>query len=423
MTRSTTALFVALLLSSGMSTAAEVYDYAVDRFEADGNVHGTLDGTPDIVEGFDDGTMGPTFGTIAGTAAEAGGALHLTSPGTNVSIPGVTPTSFETSAVASSNWFTALQVGGGDMDFRIVLPPQAIGGNDGVNLLVQSFEGNGLYYAGVSIVNFNGDLAARNQPPITPGLAILSHQEVIDFSSGNQQLILEHDSIQGATISGDIVLALHYDDATESLTATYSLDGGATFAGAFAPLPVETSNGTASFYIASVAHPGACPSGAAIESVRLRNLGLPGRSALSLRAQVSGNRLPFGPQRIVVTDDGASGATVFDLQLPDTLITTPKCDPRDGWRAGKVYRYKNYSNALPPDCAAGSANGAREYSNHWTGYTHVKVKASKGSLPQVVGPLRVAFYRGTGPVNECDGNVGTANCIVKPGSAKCSLNY
>jgi hypothetical protein len=41
-----------------------------------------------------------------------------------------------------------------------------------------------------------------------------------------------------------------------------------------------------------------------------------------------------------------------------------------------------------------------------------------------VGPIGVALYRGTGPVNDCDGYVGVANCI-HPGSskAKCSANY
>src|SRR4029077_19689659 len=135
------------------------------------------------------------------TAVESGGALHLESPGASVSIPGVTPTSFETSAVVASSWLTSLQVGGGDMDVRIVMPPQPIGGNDGVNLLIQSIEGDGLYYAGVSIVNFDSELAARNQPPVTPGLSILSHQEVINYQTGNQQLILEHASIQGTPIT------------------------------------------------------------------------------------------------------------------------------------------------------------------------------------------------------------------------------
>jgi hypothetical protein len=423
MTRSTPALLLALLMSVGGPVgAAEIYDYAIDRFEADGNVHGPLDGTPDLVENFDDGTMGPTFQPIAGTSVESGGALHLQSPGASVSIPGVTPTSFETSAVTASGWLTSLQVGSGDMDVRIVMPPQPIGGNDGVNLLIQSIEDDRLYYAGVSIVNFDGDLAARNQPPVTPGLAILSHQEVISFQTGNQQLVLEDASIQATSITGDIVLALHYDDATHSVTATYSLDGGTTFAGAFAPLPIETSSGTATFYIASVAHAGECPAGAGVESLRLRGLGRPGYSGLALKASVGGNELPYGTLRIVVADDGNGGGPVFDVLLPDSAAA--KCDPRDGWSYGAGRRkYKNYSNAFPPDCVPGSAQGLRQYESRWTGTNHVKLKAAKGSMPQLVGPARVAFYRGTGPVNECDGNVGVVDCLVKPGAAKCSFNY
>jgi hypothetical protein len=419
MIRSMPALIVAMALWLAAPIAlADTYDYTIDRFEADGNIHGALDGTPDLVEEFDDGTMGPLFGHDVGTSLESGGALHLKSPGPHISIPGVTPVAFETSAV-HSNGFTGLQVGAGDMVLRIVLPPQAIGGNDGVNFLVSSFE-DGLYYAGISIVNFNAAVAAKKQPPITPGLSILSHQEEIDYSTGNEQLILEHDPIDAASITGDIVLELRYDDETQTLTPAYSLDGGATFASPFSPLPVETESGTASIYLAAVAYDGACPADFELKTLRLRGLDRPGASAMTLRAIVGGSRLGYGAMRIAVTDEGAGGATVFDVQFPDTLVSTPKCDPRDGWSGGNGYRYKNYSNALPPDCIPGSAQGLRLASFQWTGDNIVKLKASKGSMPQVVGPLRVGFYRGTGPVNECDGHVATATCIVAPGKAKCS---
>jgi hypothetical protein len=132
MIRTTLAAVGVMLVCAVPVAFADTYDYAIDRFEADGNVHGAKDGTPDLVEEFDDGTMGPLFGPTAGTTLEAGGALHLKSPGAQVAIPGVTPTAFETSAVVSTG-FTGLQVGGGDAVFRIVLPPQTIGGNDGVN--------------------------------------------------------------------------------------------------------------------------------------------------------------------------------------------------------------------------------------------------------------------------------------------------
>jgi hypothetical protein len=302
------------------------------------------------------------------------------------------------------------------------MPPQPIGANDGVNLLIQSIDGDGLYYAGVSIVNFDSELAARNQPPVTPGLSILSHQEVIDYQTGNQQLILEHASIQGTPITGDIVLALHYDDATQSVTATYSLDGGTTFAGSFAPLPIETGSGTATFYLAAIAHPGACPADAGVESLRLRGLGRPSASGLALKAGVGGDQLPYGQLRIVVADDGNGGAPLFDVQLPDS--SAPGCDPRDGWSfASGRRKYKNYSNALPPGCVPGSAQGLRQYQTTWNGTNNVRLKAGKGSMPQLVGPARVAFYRGTGPVNECDGNVSVVGCVVRPGAAKCSPAY
>ena len=110
----------------------------------------------------------------------------------------------------------------------------------------------------------------------------------------------------------------------------------------------------------------------------------------------------------------------------DTLVSTPKCDPRDGWtgHGRNLYRYLNYSNALPPACAAGSAQGLQRADFRWTGANHVKVKVKKASLPRLTGPLRVELYRGTGPVNDCDGYVGVANCLgAGTGRAKCSGAY
>jgi hypothetical protein len=304
----------------------------------------------------------------------------------------------------------------------MVMPAQTIGGNDAVNLLVQSIEDNNLYYAGISIANFSSSVAERNHPPLTPGLVILSHQEQINFSVGREELHLEHDSIQGAAITGDIVLELHYDDASQTVTGKYSLDGGVTFAGAFAPLPIETGSGKATFYMAAAAYPGGCPDAAKIKSLRLRGLGKPGYSGLAMKAYDADD--VYGQQRMVVSDDGAGGATVLDLQLPDTLVSTPKCGPRDGWTSGSGrYKYRNYSNAMPPDCIPGSAQGLRQFDITLNGRRDRKVKVAKGSLPQVVGALRVAFYKGTGPVNDCDGRVAVVNCYVKPGSAKCSPDY
>ena len=56
----------------------------------------------------------------------------------------------------------------------------------------------------------------------------------------------------------------------------------------------------------------------------------------------------------------------------------------------------------------------------WTGTNDLKLKVANASLPPVTGPVRFALYKGTGPVNKCDGYVGEASCAVRPGKAKCS---
>jgi hypothetical protein len=412
-------VWIAGLLLATPCARADTYDYTVDRFEADGGVLGAKDGTPDLVEEFDDGVMGPVFGPTAGTVAEADGVLHMRSPGTNVAIPGVTPVPFETSAVVSHQ--PLLQFGAGDMTLRIVLPQQAIGANDAVNLLLSSVAGSSLYYVGASIANFNRGVADRTHT--TPGLTILSHQVAINYVNGNQTEILDDQPIDAGDITGPIVLELRYDDASHHVTVAFSLDGGATFAAPFGPLEVESDAGSASVYVAAVAYEGECPATLSIVNARLGALTLPGKSRLNLRAKVGGQQLGYRPTRIVVTDDGAAGATLVDVQLPDTLVSTPKCDPRDGWYSGNGRKYLNYSNALPPDCAPGSAQGVSKVQLRWNGTNDLKVKVIHGALPQLVGPLRLAVYDGTGPVNECDGFVGTVNCRTWPGKAKCSYKY
>lgn len=419
MTRSTRVLILAVLsLAAARAARADTYDYTIDRFELDGNVHGTLDGTADLVEDFADGVMGPTFASAASVPHEADGLLHLASPGIDVAIPGVTPVRFETTAVVQNSWMTGIQVGSGDLVARIVMPAQTIGANDAVNLLVQSMDENNLYYAGVSIVNFNTSLAQLSDPPVTPGLSIFGHQEKISFVTGNEQLILEDESIQGAPVTGDIVLELHYNDANQTVTPRYSLDGGATFAGSFSPLPIETDSGTATFYLAAVAHAGECPAGGNIMKLALRGLGQPGKSRMLFKGSFGLIGRQSGDLQITITDEGSSGATVFDLHLPDRL--EPTCGPNDGWTfTHGMGRYRNYSNALPPDCIPGSAQGLQKWDVPLYTRSRIKMKLKDGSLPTVVGPLRVGIYDGDGPVNECDGNVGTVSCRVKSNAAIC----
>jgi hypothetical protein len=83
--------FVAAAIVTSFAGAASashtVFSFEVDRFEADGNGFGPLDGTPGFVDEFDDGSLSPSWFNPYGTAFESGGSLFLTNPGTHVPTP------------------------------------------------------------------------------------------------------------------------------------------------------------------------------------------------------------------------------------------------------------------------------------------------------------------------------------------------
>ena len=62
-----------------------VFHFTVDRVEVDGNAYGPFDGTPDVVDEFDDADMAP-WRTFFGTVYQRDGLLHLTNPGVHYNI-------------------------------------------------------------------------------------------------------------------------------------------------------------------------------------------------------------------------------------------------------------------------------------------------------------------------------------------------
>jgi hypothetical protein len=120
--------------------------------------------------------------------------------------------------------------------------------------------------------------------------------------------------------------------------------------------------------------------------------------------------------RLIVSDEGAGGATLFDLRLPAN-DSTP-CDARDGWTSRG---YVNVSNALPPDCTPGSALGLRKLRMKWNGTLDLRVDANPASIPHTTGPVGVTIYDGPGPVNECDGWSSQLACRSSPNSLRCDF--
>jgi hypothetical protein len=121
---------------------------------------------------------------------------------------------------------------------------------------------------------------------------------------------------------------------------------------------------------------------------------------------------------MIVTDEGAGGATLYDTVMPTygDVVQYP-CDPRDKWTSTG---YINKSNAFPPACIPGSAQGLRRMKYRWNGTLDFRIAVADVTMQNPVGPLRVTIYDGTEPVNECDGWVGdSAACRVSSKRVRC----
>ena len=408
-------LLIALLLcAAGLARAVETFDYVVDRFEVDGNVNGPFDGVVDHVDEFDDATLAPWI-IRRGTASESGGVLHVQSPGLAVNFPAVFKVPFEASAAGVEN---RLHVGDGDATLRIVLPAQSIGANDSLSFDLSTYEGGALYYTGIVLTNYNASMAQSFSPPFPVGLAVSAHFERLGVPL---ESLAQHHPLSPSAVTGPITLELRYDDATHMVTPALSLDGGATWEVVFDPYEVESEDGDVTVQVAGTAYQGSCPATQKIRKTTFGGFdGGPGKQRLKMRIAFPSSVLNFGafdPVRFILTDLGAGGATLYDITLPDGVTAFQHaCDPRDK-RTGKGY--VNKSNALPPDCVPGSANGFQKLTMRWTGVNDLRIQIRNTTFPTIVGPIQATIYDGTGPINECDGWVGEAPCIARGKSVRC----
>jgi len=410
-------LLIALLLCTAGLSRAETYDYVVDRFEADGNVNGPFDGVIDHVEEFDDGVLAPWV-IRRGTATESSGALHVKNPGLHIDIPGIFSVPFEASAAGVDN---RLHVGNGDATLRVVLPLQAIGANDSVSFDLATVEDNALYYTGIVLTNYNAGVSAGFTPPWPIGLAASAHFERLGLPL---ESLSQHHSIAPSAVTGPIVLELRYDDSVHMVTPALSLDGGATYKVVFDPYEVESDTGDVTVQVAVAAYEGSCPAAQRIRKSTFGGMdGAPGKQRLKMRIAFPSSVLTFGaydPLRFILTDLGAGGATLYDITLPDGVTAFQQaCDPRDR-RTPKGY--VNKSNALPPACVPGSAQGFQKLTMRWTGVNDLRIQIKNTTFPAIVGPIRATIYDGTGPINECDGWVGEAPCISRGKSVRCDTD-
>jgi hypothetical protein len=287
-----------------------------------------------------------------------------------------------------------------------------------VSFDLSTIEGQALYYVGIVLTNYNSPLANAFTPPYPIGLAATAHLERISFT--NEALAAQHQRIEPSSVTGPIVLELRYDDATRKVTAAISVDGGSTFAKVFDPLDVETDSGHVTVQTAVAALDGQCPAQQKIISATLSGFrNAPGQQRMKLRIANGAVAVNQGvrPVRLVLTDEGAAGATLYDILVPDraTAFQHP-CGPSDGWFASG---YVNVSGALSPACVPGSAQGLRSLKIKRGSKPDLRFDVRDAAIPTMIGPIRATIYDGPAPVNECDGWVGDAPCRVRANVAKC----
>jgi hypothetical protein len=230
----TAALLIGLVacLSPTPAGADHPYDFAFDRLEIDGDRFGPFDGVPDFVDEFDSSDNWK-LNPYGGSGYIGGGLLHLTSPGNLV--PYVGGIVFDRSEA-----YTNFNLGGAGsfsvtLTFKhqlLPLPDHQLAQNDAVAISLWGCD----EYFGVGLSNWEEAIAQ----PLGAQAGYGIYQDYILNACPTPAVdgvIIEGTgvNIDPSTIAGDVQLRLSFDDATHTLTSSYSIDGGTTFQSPFPP--------------------------------------------------------------------------------------------------------------------------------------------------------------------------------------------
>ena len=216
---------VAAVVPRPVHAMHHVFSSSVDRFEVDGNVYGAFDGTPDFVDDFN-GTLAPEWTVLLGTAVEANGAVALKNPGTDLNIGGV---SVDDSNIEQED---AVTDGGGSFTAKTYWLP---------TIPVPGAEFHFQLYT-LSNIIVSAGMSVSSEPSVTLALV-----HVLGGSTAND--VGYTVPINAADITGQIVLRLSYDDATNMLSGAFSLDGGSTFQTPFPAIHIFTDVSSAEFLL------------------------------------------------------------------------------------------------------------------------------------------------------------------------------
>jgi hypothetical protein len=208
---------------------AGTFSSSCDRFEVDGNAFGPADGTPDFVDDFTAGTLGPNWALLLGTAIETGGVLVARDPGFSVQL-GAVP--FEISTVENA----LHDIGNGEGSFTMTSSWLPVLPAVDTELHMQLYSLSPVIEAvGLTVTDLSPSTAALQGSPA--GYSVnqsLTHGFGATFST----LQSNSSSFGPSAVTGQIILRMSFDDTTDMVTTSFSLDGGATFQSPFPPMHI-----------------------------------------------------------------------------------------------------------------------------------------------------------------------------------------
>src|SRR6266849_3592609 len=336
---------IALCLILTRPSLALTFSSSCDRFEIDGNTFGPADGSPDFVDAFDSGTLAPNWSVLLGSAEETGSDVVAHSPGTDVQLG---PTLFEISTV--ENVVHEIDNGAGNFTMTSYWEPTLPGINDEVFMQLYS-DSPIIEAAGLAVNNFSSQVAMQQGNGALAGYSIsrsLTHGVGAGFTT------VQSDSapIDPAGITGRIVLRLSFDDATDMLTCSFSLDGGTTFARPFPAIHIFNGGVTAYDILLGAAGltPNSPPPPPPAQRLPLRLLLVKNPSGPTSRRVQYKAVSPHSQGNFLRGDPTTGGAT---LNVKLDAVTQCFSMPASGWsRNGRSYKYVDAGGAHGPVMAA-----------------------------------------------------------------------
>jgi hypothetical protein len=330
---------------------ALTFSSSCDRFAIDGNAFGPADGTLDFVDDFGSGTLAPNWEVLLGSAAESGGQLLVHSPGSDVQLG---PTLFEISTV--ENALHGIEQGAGNFVMTSDWSPPLPALNAELHMQLYSISPI-IEAAGITLTNLSPEVATQQGNGSIAGYSV-SQSVTQGVGAGFTTVQFGSVPINPASVTGAIVLRMSFDDATDTLTCSFSVDGGATFQSPFAPMHIF--NGGVTDYDVLLGAAALAPNGVPPPPTQTSPLDL---LVVKTRATPESRRVTYKAsflrgQGIFVGNPTSGGAT---LNLKVDAVSQCFRMPASGWsRSGPGYKYVDRAGSHGPVKVAGfrqKANG------------------------------------------------------------------